>query len=139
MKIEIEMCIRDRHAAIDKENEEIKVIKRSQTEMLERISGLTAEEAKNYLISQVETEVTHETAMKIKEIEQRAKEEADQRAKEIVATAIQRCAADHAAEITVSVVPLPNDEMKGRIIGREGRNIRTLETLTGVDLSLIHI
>ena len=102
--------------------------------MLERISGFTVEEAKNYLIAQVETEVTHETALKIKEIEQRAKEEADQRAKEIVATAIQRCAADHASEITVSVVPLPNDEMKGRIIGREGRNIRTIETLTGVDL-----
>ena len=79
-------------------------------------------------------QVTHETALKIKEIEQRAKEESDQRAKEIVATAIQRCAADHASEITVSVVPLPNDEMKGRIIGREGRNIRTIETLTGVDL-----
>ena len=102
--------------------------------MLERISGFTAEEAKNYLIAQVESEVTHETAMKIKEIEARAKDEADQRAREIVATAIQRCAADHVAEITVSVVPLPNDEMKGRIIGREGRNIRTIETLTGVDL-----
>jgi len=102
--------------------------------MLERISGFTVEEAKQYLISQVEGEVTHETALKIKEIEARAKEEADQRAKEIVATAIQRCAADHASEITVSVVPLPNDEMKGRIIGREGRNIRTIETLTGVDL-----
>ena len=102
--------------------------------MLERISGFTVEEAKNYLISQVESEVTHETALKIKEIEARAKEEADQRAKEIVAAAIQRCAADHASEITVSVVPLPNDEMKGRIIGREGRNIRTIETLTGVDL-----
>ena len=123
-----------KHAAADKAQEEIELIKRSQTEMLERISGLTVEEAKNYLISQVENEVTHETAVKIKEIEQRAKEEADQRAKEIVATAIQRCAADHASEITVSVVPLPNDEMKGRIIGREGRNIRTIETLTGVDL-----
>ncbi len=123
-----------KHAAIDRENEEIKTIKRSQTEMLERISGFTVEEAKQYLISQVEGEVTHETALKIKEIEARAKEEADQRAKEIVATAIQRCAADHASEITVSVVPLPNDEMKGRIIGREGRNIRTIETLTGVDL-----
>ena len=95
--------------------------------MLERISGFTAEEAKQYLIAQVESEVTHETALKIKEIEARAKEEADTRAREIVATAIQRCAADHVAEITVSVVPLPNDEMKGRII-------RAIETLTGADL-----
>ncbi len=129
-----EEALAQKHADLEREEEEIKVIKRSQTEMLERISGFTAEEAKNYLIAQVETEVTHETAMKIKEIEARAKEEADQRAKEIVATAIQRCAADHVAEITVSVVPLPNDEMKGRIIGREGRNIRTIEMLTGVDL-----
>ena len=129
-----EEALTQKHAAADKAQEEIGLIKRSQTEMLERISGLTVEEAKQYLISQVEGEVTHETALKIKEIESRAKEEADQRAKEIVATAIQRCAADHASEITVSVVPLPNDEMKGRIIGREGRNIRTIETLTGVDL-----
>ena len=123
-----------KHAAADREQEEIRLIKRSQTEMLERISGFTAEEAKQYLIEQVESEVTHETALKIKEIEARAKEEADARAREIVATAIQRCAADHVAEITVSVVPLPNDEMKGRIIGREGRNIRAIETLTGADL-----
>ncbi len=129
-----EEALTQKHAEVDRELEEVKLIKRSQTEMLERISGFTAEEAKNYLIAQVETEVTHETAMKIKEIEARAKEEADQRAREIVAGAIQRCAADHVAEITVSVVPLPNDEMKGRIIGREGRNIRTIETMTGVDL-----
>ncbi len=129
-----EEALNQKHAQADREQEEILAIKRGQTEMLERISGFTAEEAKNYLISQVESEVTHETALKIKEIEARAKEEADQRAREIVATAIQRCAADHASEITVSVVPLPNDEMKGRIIGREGRNIRTIETLTGVDL-----
>ena len=129
-----EEALAQKHAAADKEQEEIKLIKRSQTEMLERISGFTAEQAKDYLIAQVESEVTHETALKIKEIEARAKDEADQRAREIVATAIQRCAADHVAEITVSVVPLPNDEMKGRIIGREGRNIRTLETMTGVDL-----
>ncbi|MEA5142576.1 MAG: ribonuclease Y [Oscillibacter sp.] len=129
-----EEALAEKHAAIDKETEEIKLVKRSQTEMLERISGFTAEQAKDYLISQVESDVTHETAMKIKEIEARAKEESDARAREIVATAIQRCAADHVAEITVSVVPLPNDEMKGRIIGREGRNIRTLETLTGADL-----
>ena len=129
-----EETLAQKHAALDKENEEIKIIKRSQTEMLERISGFTAEDAKKYLIDQVESEVTHETALKIKEIEARAKDEADQYAREIVASAIQRCAADHVAEITVSVVPLPNDEMKGRIIGREGRNIRTIETLTGVDL-----
>ena len=129
-----EEALAEKHDAILKEQDEIKLIKRSQTEMLERISGFTADQAKEYLIQQVESEVTHETAMKIKEIEARAKDEADQRAREIVATAIQRCAADHVAEITVSVVPLPNDEMKGRIIGREGRNIRTIETLTGVDL-----
>ena len=129
-----EEALAQKHAALDKENEEIKIIKRSQTEMLERISGFTADEAKKYLIEQVESEVTHETALKIKEIEARAKDEADQYAREIVASAIQRCAADHVAEITVSVVPRPNDEMKGRIIGREGRNIRTIETLTGVDL-----
>ena len=129
-----EEALAQKHAALDKENEEIKIIKRSQTEMLERISGFTADEAKKYLIEQVESEVTHETALKIKEIEARAKDEADQYAREIVASAIQRCAADHVAEITVSVVPLHNDEMKGRIIGREGRNIRTIETLTGVDL-----
>ena len=129
-----EEALAQKHAALDKEQEEIKLIKRSQTEMLERISGFTADQAKDYLIAQVESEVTHETALKIKEIEARAKDEADQRAREIVATAIQRCAADHVAESTVSVVPLPNDEMKGRIIGREGRNIRALETATGCDL-----
>ena len=103
-------------------------------EVLEKISGLTQDEAKAYILKGVEDDVRHETAMKIKEIEAQMKEEADQTAREIIATAIQRCAADHAAETTVSVVPLPNDEMKGRIIGREGRNIRTLETITGVDL-----
>ena len=129
-----EEALAQKHAIADRENEEIKVIKRSQTEMLERISGFTAEEAKQYLIDQVEAEVTHETAMKIKEVESRMKEECEARAREVVAQAIQRCAADQVAEMTVSVVPLPNDEMKGRIIGREGRNIRTIETLTGVDL-----
>ena len=129
-----EELLTQKHAQLDEEKEEIQSIKRSQTELLERISGLTADEAKAYLISQVEAEVTHEAAMKIKEIETRAKDEADAKAKEIIATAIQRCAADQVSEITVSVVPLPNDEMKGRIIGREGRNIRTLETLTGADL-----
>ena len=129
-----EDSLNQKHTAIDKEAEEIKIIKRSQTEMLERISGFTAEEAKDYLIAQVESEVTHETALKIKEVESRMKEECEARAREVVAQAIQRCAADQVAEMTVSVVPLPNDEMKGRIIGREGRNIRTIETLTGVDL-----
>ena len=121
-------------AAIDKKQEEVDSLKRSQMEVLEKISGLTQEEAKAYILKGVEDDVRHETAMKIKEIEAQMKEEADQTAREIIATAIQRCAADHAAETTVSVVPLPNDEMKGRIIGREGRNIRTLETITGVDL-----
>ena len=121
-------------AAIDKKQEEVDSLKRSQMEVLEKISGLTQDEAKAYILKGVEDDVRHETAMKIKEIESQLKEEADQTAREIIATAIQRCAADHAAETTVSVVPLPNDEMKGRIIGREGRNIRTLETITGVDL-----
>ena len=123
-----------RIAAIDKKQEEVESLKRSQMEVLEKISGLTQEEAKAYILKGVEENVRHETAMKIKEIEAQMKEEADQTAREIIATAIQRCAADHAAETTVSVVPLPSDEMKGRIIGREGRNIRTLETITGVDL-----
>ncbi|MCR4704605.1 MAG: ribonuclease Y, partial [Lachnospiraceae bacterium] len=101
---------------------------------LERISGLTSEQAKEYLLKTVEEEVKHETAVMVKELENRAKEEADKKAKEYVVTAIQKCAADHVAEATISVVQLPNDEMKGRIIGREGRNIRTLETMTGVDL-----
>ena len=121
-------------AKLETAQAEVEQIKRSQLEMLERISGYTAEEAKSYLIAQIEADVTHETAMKIKEIETRFKEESDTKAREIISLAIQRCAADHVAEATVSVVPLPNDEMKGRIIGREGRNIRTLETMTGVDL-----
>ncbi len=101
---------------------------------LERISGLTSEQAKEYLLKSVEEDVKHDTARMIKEMENRAKEEAEKKAREYVVTAIQRCAADHVAETTVSVVQLPNDEMKGRIIGREGRNIRTLETMTGVEL-----
>ena len=109
-------------------------IKRQQLETLEKISELTQEQAKAYLLQSVEDEVRHEAAMKIKEIEQQLKDEAEDKAREVISTAIQRCAADHAAEVTVSVVALPNDEMKGRIIGREGRNIRTLETITGVDL-----
>ena len=121
-------------AAVQKQQDEVTLIKKGQLEMLEKISGMTQEEAKTYLLNNVESEVRHETAMKIKEIEAQLKDEAEQKAREIITTAIQRCAADHAAEATVSVVPLPNDEMKGRIIGREGRNIRTLETITGVDL-----
>ena len=121
-------------AELDKEREEIAALKKSQFEMLEKISGYTVEEAKAYLIANIESEVTHEAAMKIKEIEARFKEEADEKAREYITLAIQRCAADQVAEATVSVVPLPNDEMKGRIIGREGRNIREIEKLTGVDL-----
>ena len=121
-------------AAAEAQQAEIAQIKKSQLEMLERISGFTVEEAKAYIIANVRDDVTHEMALKIKEIEAQAKDEADERARKIITTAIQRCAADHTSEITVSVVPLPNDEMKGRIIGREGRNIRSIETLTGCDL-----
>lgn len=109
-------------------------IKKRQFEMLERISGFTIEQAKEYLLTNLENELVYEKSLKIKEYEQQLKEESDQKARELISLAIQRCAADHVAEATVSVVPLPNDEMKGRIIGREGRNIRALETLTGVDL-----
>ena len=121
-------------AAVAQTQEEANRLKEAQMQTLEKISGLTQEQAKAHLLKSVEEEVRHESAMKIKEIEQQLKDDADERAREILSTAIQRCAADHAAEVTVSVVPLPNDEMKGRIIGREGRNIRTLETITGVDL-----
>ena len=114
--------------------EEAESVKKAHLATLEQISGLSQEQAKQFLLKTVEEEVRHDTAMKIKEIEQQMKEEADEKAREVLSIAIQRCAADHAAEATVSVVPLPNDEMKGRIIGREGRNIRTLETITGVDL-----
>ena len=114
--------------------EEIETVKRSQIEMLERISNFTKEQAKEYLLRSLEDDLTHEKAVKIMDYEQRTKDEAEDKAREIIATAIQRCAADHSADATVSVVSLPNDEMKGRIIGREGRNIRTLETITGVDL-----
>ncbi len=114
--------------------EESEQIKRSQLEMLERISGYSKEQAKDYLLSLLDGELTHAKAVKIKEFEQKTRDEQDTIAREILARAIQRCAADHSSEVTVSVVPLPNDEMKGRIIGREGRNIRALETATGVDL-----
>ena len=123
-----------RSAEVTQAKAEVEEIKKQHLTTLEQISGLTQDQAKQYLLESVEEEVRHETAVKIKEIEQQMKDESDERAREILSIAIQRCAADHAAEATVSVVPLPNDEMKGRIIGREGRNIRTLETITGVDL-----
>jgi ribonuclease Y len=119
---------------IEETQEQINELLRKQQEELERISGLTSDEAKQMLLSAAEQEIRHEMAQMIKEIEQEAREEADKRAKDIITLAIQRCAADHVAETTVSVVTLPNEEMKGRIIGREGRNIRALETLTGIDL-----
>ena len=113
---------------------EIETIKKSQFEMLEKISGYTAEQAKSYLLSQLEDELVHEKSMKIMEYQERLKEEADEKARNIISLSIQKLAAEQVAEATISVVPLPNDEMKGRIIGREGRNIRAIETLTGVDL-----
>ena len=119
---------------LGKQKQKVEELEKKRQQELERISGLTSEQAKEYLLKTVEDEVKHDTAVMIKTLESRAKEEADKKAKEIVVNAIQRCAADHVAETTISVVQLPNDEMKGRIIGREGRNIRTLETLTGVEL-----
>lgn len=118
----------------DEKLAEVEQIKKSQFDMLEKISGFTKEQAKSLLLSNLDEELTHDKAVRIMDFEQRTKDEADTLAREIISTAIQRCAADHASEATVSVVALPNDEMKGRIIGREGRNIRTLETITGVDL-----
>ena len=119
---------------INKQKAQVARLNEERLQELERISGLTSEQAKEYLLKTVEEDVKHYTAKLIKEMEHKAKEEADKKAKEYVVTAIQKCAADHVAETTISVVQLPNDEMKGRIIGREGRNIRTLETMTGVDL-----
>ena len=121
-------------AQVQKTQEESEQLKIEQIATLERISGLTRDEAKDYLVSSIEREAEHDAAVKLREINQRTKDEAEATARELISIAIQRCAADHVVEATVSVVPLPNDEMKGRIIGREGRNIRTLETLTGVDL-----
>ena len=129
-----EAGLASREEALNKRNSEVEALYEKGIQELERISGLTSEQAKEYLLRSVEAEVKHDTAKMIKDLENKAKEEADKKAKEYVVTAIQRCAADHVAETTVSVVQLPNDEMKGRIIGREGRNIRTLETMTGVDL-----
>jgi len=134
-------AIERREAGFTAKEEELKQreakveeLSQQRVQELERISGLTSEQAKEYLLKTVEEDVKHDTAKMIKELEAQAKEEADKKAKEYVVTAIQRCAADHVAETTISVVQLPSDEMKGRIIGREGRNIRTLETLTGVEL-----
>lgn len=123
-----------KEAELDKSQDKINELYVKQLAELERLSGLTSEQARQLLLANVEEEIKHETAILIKDLEQQAKEEADKKAREIISLAIQRCAADHVAETTVSVVALPNDEMKGRIIGREGRNIRTLETLTGIDL-----
>ena len=126
--------LQNKLAAADRTREEAEALKQTQLETLERISGFTTDEAKNYLLQQVQDEVTHEEAVKIKEIKAKFKDEAETYAREMISLAIQRCAADQVAEVAVSVVPLPNDEIKGRIIGREGRNIRTLETLTGAEL-----
>ena len=129
-----EASLLSKEQELAKQKADIENLNEQRVQELERISGLTSEQAKEYLLKIVEDEVKHETAVMIKEMESRAKEEADKKAKEYVVTAIQKCAADHVSETTISVVQLPNDEMKGRIIGREGRNIRTLETMTGVDL-----
>ena len=129
-----EAYLAKREEEMRKQKEEISRLNEQRVQELERISGLTSDQAKEYLLKIVEDYVKHESAKMIKEMEHRAKEEADKKAKEYVVNAIQKCAADHVSEATISVVQLPSDEMKGRIIGREGRNIRTLETLTGVDL-----
>ncbi len=129
-----ETSLTAREENLNKKLAEAEELRGRQLQELERISGLTTEQAKDYLLQSVEEDVKHDMAKKVKELESRAKEEADKKAKEYIVTAIQRCAADHVAETTVSVVQLPSDEMKGRIIGREGRNIRTLETMTGVEL-----
>ena len=129
-----EASLASRESNLNKQKSEVEKLQAKHLQELERISGLTSEQAKEYLLTMVEDDVKHETAVMIKEMTTKAKEEAAKKAKEYVVTAIQKCAADHVAETTISLVQLPNDEMKGRIIGREGRNIRTLETMTGVDL-----
>ncbi len=126
--------LREKERQLEEKQADIETLHQRQVKELERISGLTQEAARELILSAVERESRHDAAVLMKEIEQEARQEAEKKARDIIATAVQRCAADHAAEITVSVVNLPNDEMKGRIIGREGRNIRTLETLTGIDL-----
>ncbi|MBQ4303628.1 MAG: ribonuclease Y, partial [Lachnospiraceae bacterium] len=129
-----EQSLTSKEETLRRQKEEISKLSEQRVQELERISGLTSEQAKEYLLKIVEDDVKHDSAIMIKEVEAAAREEAEKRAREIVVGAIQRCAADHVAEATISVVQLPSDEMKGRIIGREGRNIRTLETMTGVDL-----
>ncbi len=129
-----ETSLTAREENLNRKLAEAEELRSRQLTELERISGLTKEQARDYLLHMIEDDVKHDAAKKVKELEARAKEEADKKAKEYIVTAIQRCAADHVAETTVSVVQLPSDEMKGRIIGREGRNIRTLETMTGVEL-----
>ena len=129
-----EELLAEKLKAADAKMEEVEMLKRSQLEMLEKVSGYSKEQAKALLMQELDEQLTHEKALKIMDYEQRTRDESDNLAREIITGAIQRCAADHAAEATVSVVAIPNDEMKGRIIGREGRNIRTLETITGVDL-----
>lgn len=129
-----EESLNARESALEEKEKSIEELYQNQRKEIERLSNLSAEEAKELLLEEVRKEIKHETAVMIKEIETKAKEEADKKAREIITCAIQRCAADHVAESTVYVVSLPNDEMKGRIIGREGRNIRALETLTGIDL-----
>jgi len=129
-----EEILSHKEADIDASQEKVSELYSKQLAELERLSGLTSDDARHLLLANIQEEIKHETAIMIKDLQQQAKEEADKNAREIISLAIQRCAADHVAETTVSVVALPNDEMKGRIIGREGRNIRTLETLTGIDL-----
>ena len=129
-----EETINKRLREIDEMESNVQELCQKRREELEKVANLSSEEAREILLAEVKREVSHEAALMIKEIESKAKDEADKKAREIITTAIQRCAADHVSESTVHVVPLPNDEMKGRIIGREGRNIRTIETLTGVDL-----
>ncbi|WAH35338.1 ribonuclease Y [Alicyclobacillus dauci] len=126
--------LRKEEQSLQSLKDEIESLRQEQVRELERVSGLTRESARELILNQVERETRHDAAVMVKQIEQEAKRDAERRARDIIASAVQRCAADHASEITVSVVTLPNDEMKGRIIGREGRNIRTLETLTGIDL-----
>jgi ribonuclease Y len=129
-----EEAINKKQREVQKAHEDVQELYKKQVEELERLSGLSSEEARQLLLSDIEKEIKHEAAIMVKDIETKAKEEGERKAREIISLAIQKCAADHVAETTVSVVTLPNDEMKGRIIGREGRNIRTLETLTGIDL-----
>ena len=129
-----ESKLSSKEANFEKEKQRVEELRQSHMRELEKISNLTTEQAKEYLLKTVEEDVKHETAVLVKDLERQAKDEADKKAKEIVVNAIQKCAADHVSETTISVVPLPSDEMKGRIIGREGRNIRTLENLTGIDL-----